>query len=91
MVSNNKGKGLSDEDIQDPEWKEVDKSVKEEDEEEVEEDSRAYPRATIASIRVADNPFSANKSARIRTGGRVPRHYLAPRHLLQALTIPSAI
>ncbi|KAK1620686.1 hypothetical protein QYE76_026203 [Lolium multiflorum] len=79
MASNNKGKGLSDEDIQDPEWKEVDESVKEEDEEEVEEDSRAYPRATIASIEVVDNPFSANKSARIRTGGRVPRHYLAPK------------
>ncbi|KAK1631958.1 hypothetical protein QYE76_006273 [Lolium multiflorum] len=69
MVSKNKGKELSDEDIQDPEWKEVDKSVKEEDEEEVEEDSRAHPRATIASIKVVDNPFSANKSARIRTGG----------------------
>ncbi|KAK1693057.1 hypothetical protein QYE76_009754 [Lolium multiflorum] len=79
MVSKNKGKGLSDEDIQDPEWKEVDESVKEEDEEEVEEDSRAYPRATIASIEVVDNPFSAKRSARIRTGGRVPRHYLAPK------------
>ncbi|KAK1685007.1 hypothetical protein QYE76_045855 [Lolium multiflorum] len=67
------------EEIQDPEWKEVDKSVKEEDEEEVEEDSRAYPRATIASIEVVDNPFSAKRSARIRTGGRVPRHYLAPK------------
>ena len=58
MVSNNKGKGLSDEDSQDPEWKEVDESVKEEDEEEVEEDSRAHLRATIASIRVVENPFS---------------------------------
>ena len=29
MASNNKGKGLSDEDIQDPEWKEVDESGKE--------------------------------------------------------------
>ncbi|KAK1613699.1 hypothetical protein QYE76_019216, partial [Lolium multiflorum] len=79
MVSDNKGKGLSDEDIQDPEWKEVDESVKEEDEEEVEEDSRAHPRATIASIRVVENPFSAKRSARIRTGGKVPRHYLAPK------------
>ncbi|KAK1676984.1 hypothetical protein QYE76_037832 [Lolium multiflorum] len=83
MVSKNKGKELSDEDIQDPEWKEEDKNVKEEDEEEVEEDSRAHPRATIASIKVVDNPFSANKSARIRTGGGVPRHYLAQRHLSQ--------
>ncbi|KAK1681276.1 hypothetical protein QYE76_042124 [Lolium multiflorum] len=69
MVSNNKGKRLSDEDIQDPEWKEVDESVKEEDEEEVEEDSCAYPRATIASIEVVENPFSAKRSAR-STGGR---------------------
>ncbi|KAK1619381.1 hypothetical protein QYE76_024898 [Lolium multiflorum] len=75
MVSKNKGKELSDEDNQDLEWKEEDKSVKEEDEEEVEED----PRATIASVKVVDNPFSANKSARIRTGGGVPRHYLAPK------------
>ena len=71
MVSKNKGKELPDEDNQDREWKEEDKSVKEEDEEEVEEDSRAHPRATIASIKVVDNPFSANKSARIRTGARI--------------------
>ena len=79
MVSKNKGKELPDEENQDLEWKEEDKSVKEEDEEEVEEDSRAHPRATIASVKVVDNPFSANKSARIRTGGSVPRHYLAPK------------
>ncbi|KAK1612021.1 hypothetical protein QYE76_035694 [Lolium multiflorum] len=79
MVSNNKDKEPMEEDIQDPEWKEVDGSVKEEDEEEVEEDSRAYPRATIASIEVVENPFNAKKSARIRTGGRLPRHYLAPK------------
>ena len=41
--------------------------------------SCAYLRATIASIEVVENPFNAKKSARIRTGGRVPRHYLAPR------------
>ncbi|KAK1697479.1 hypothetical protein QYE76_014176 [Lolium multiflorum] len=79
MVSNNKDKEPMEENIQDPEWKEVDESVKEEDEEEVEEDSRAYQRATIASIKVVENPFNAKKSARIRTGGRVPRHYLAPK------------
>ncbi|KAK1605611.1 hypothetical protein QYE76_029284 [Lolium multiflorum] len=79
MVSNNKDKEPMEENIQDPEWKEVDESVKEEDEEEVEEDSRAYPRATIASIEVVENPFNAKKSARIRTGGRLPRHYLAPK------------
>ncbi|KAK1696641.1 hypothetical protein QYE76_013338 [Lolium multiflorum] len=79
MVSKNKGKEFPDEDDRDLGWKEEVKDVKEEDEEEVEEDSRARPRATIASIKVMDNPFSANKSARIRTGGAVPRHYLAPR------------
>ncbi|KAK1641993.1 hypothetical protein QYE76_059798 [Lolium multiflorum] len=79
MVSKNKGKEFPDEDDRDLGWKEEVKDVKEEDEEEVEEDSRASPRATIASIKVMDNPFSANKSARIRTGGAVPRHYLAPR------------
>ena len=77
MVSKNKGKEFPDEDDRDLGWKEEDKDIKEEDEEEVEEDSRAHPRATIASIKVVDNPFSANKSARIRTGGGVPRHYLA--------------
>ncbi|KAK1666087.1 hypothetical protein QYE76_054246 [Lolium multiflorum] len=79
MVSKNKGKEFPDEEDRDLGWKEEDKDVKEEDEEEVEEDSRTHPRATIASIKVVDNPFSANKSARIRTGGAVPRHYLAPK------------
>ncbi|KAK1632103.1 hypothetical protein QYE76_006418 [Lolium multiflorum] len=88
MVSKNKGKELPDEDNQDLEWKEEDKSVKEEDEEEVEEDSRAHPRATVASIKVVDNPFSANKSARIRTGGWVPRHYLAPKTSLSGTHHP---
>jgi hypothetical protein len=75
MVSNNKGKELSEEDIQDPELKEEFK----EDEEEVEEVPRVYPRATVASIGVVANPFNTKKSARISTGGGVPRHYLAPR------------
>ncbi|KAK1692795.1 hypothetical protein QYE76_009492 [Lolium multiflorum] len=79
MVSKNKGKEFPDEEDRDLGWKEEDKDVKEEDEEEVKEDSRAHPRATIASIKVVDNTFSANKSARIRTGGAVPRHYLAPK------------
>ena len=74
MVSNNKDKVPMEENIQDPEWKEVDESVKEEDEEEVEEDSRTYPRATVASIEVVENPLSSKGCARIRTGGKVPRH-----------------
>ncbi|KAK1651456.1 hypothetical protein QYE76_069261 [Lolium multiflorum] len=88
MVSKNKGKEFPDEDDRDLGWKEEDKDVKEEDEEEVEEDSRAHPRATIASIKVVDNPFSANKSARIRTGGAVPRHYLAPKSSLSGTHHP---
>ncbi|KAK1677546.1 hypothetical protein QYE76_038394 [Lolium multiflorum] len=82
MVSKNKGKELPDEDNQDREWKEEDKSVKEEvkeDEEEVEEVPQERPRTTIASIGVVSNSFNAKKSARIRTGGGLPRHYLAPR------------
>ncbi|KAK1611628.1 hypothetical protein QYE76_035301 [Lolium multiflorum] len=88
MVSKNKGKEFPDEDDRDLGWKEEDKDVKEEDEEEVKEDSRAHPRATIASIKVVDNPFSANKSARIRTGGGVPRHYLAPKTSLSGIHHP---
>ncbi|KAK1652663.1 hypothetical protein QYE76_070468 [Lolium multiflorum] len=82
MVSKNKGKELPDEDNQDREWKEEDKSVKEEakeDEEEVEEVPQEHPRTTIASVEVVTNSLNAKKSARIRTGGGLPRHYLAPR------------
>ncbi|KAK1696307.1 hypothetical protein QYE76_013004 [Lolium multiflorum] len=75
MVSNNKDKGPLEEDIQDPELKEEDAS---EDEEEVEEVPRVHQRATIASIGVISNP-SNTKSARIATGGAVPRRFLAPR------------
>ncbi|KAK1652079.1 hypothetical protein QYE76_069884 [Lolium multiflorum] len=75
MVSHNKDKEPSEEGIQDPELKE---EVKE-DEEEVEEVPQVRPRTTIASIGVVSNPFNAKKSARISTGGGVPRHYLAPK------------
>ncbi|KAK1606280.1 hypothetical protein QYE76_029953 [Lolium multiflorum] len=88
MVSKNKGKEFPEEDDRDLGRKEEDKDVKEEDEEEVDEDSRTHPRATIASIKVVDNPFSANKSARIRTGGAVPRHYLAPKSSLSGTHQP---
>ena len=76
MVSNNKDKEPFEEDIQDPELKE---EVKSEDEGEVEEDPRVYPRATVASIGVVANPFNPKRSARISTGGKVPRRFLAPR------------
>ncbi|KAK1653116.1 hypothetical protein QYE76_070921 [Lolium multiflorum] len=76
MVSNNKDKGPLEEDIQDPELKEEDAS---EDEEEVEEVPRVHQRATIASIGVISNPSNTKRSARIATGGAVPRRFLAPR------------
>ncbi|KAK1665527.1 hypothetical protein QYE76_053686 [Lolium multiflorum] len=76
MVSNNKDKGPLEEDIQDPELKE---EVESEDEEEVEEIPRVHPRATIASIGVIANPSNTKRSARIATGGGVPRRFLAPR------------
>ncbi|KAK1648013.1 hypothetical protein QYE76_065818 [Lolium multiflorum] len=76
MVSNNKDKGPLEEDIQDPELKEEGAS---EDEEEVEEVPRVHQRATIASIGVISNPSNTNRSARIATGGAVPRRFLAPR------------
>ncbi|KAK1684858.1 hypothetical protein QYE76_045706, partial [Lolium multiflorum] len=82
MVSKNKGKELPDEDNQGREWKEEDKSIKEEvkeDEEEVEEVPQERPRTTVASIGVVSNSCNTKKSARIRTGGGLPRHYLAPR------------
>ena len=47
------------EDIQDPELKE---EVESEDEGEVEEDPRVYPRATVASIGVVANPFNPREA-----------------------------
>ncbi|KAK1679766.1 hypothetical protein QYE76_040614 [Lolium multiflorum] len=76
MVSNNKDKGPLKENIQDPELKEEDAR---EDEEEVEEAPQEHQRATVASIGVISNPSNIKRSARIATGGAVPRHYLAPR------------
>jgi len=78
MVSNNNNKGkepLEDE-TQDPKLKE---EVKSEDEGEVEEDPREYPRATVASIGVVANPFKPRQGAQMSTGGKVPRRFLAPR------------
>ena len=78
MVSanNNKGKEPLEDDPQDPKLEE---EVGSEAEGEVEEDPRAHPRATIASIGVVTNPFKLKRGARMSTGGKVPRHFLAPR------------
>ncbi|KAK1617943.1 hypothetical protein QYE76_023460 [Lolium multiflorum] len=76
MVSNNKDKEPLKENIQDPELKKEDAR---EDEEEVEEAPQEHQQATVASIGVISNPSNIKRSARIATGGAVPRHYLAPR------------
>ncbi|KAK1696199.1 hypothetical protein QYE76_012896 [Lolium multiflorum] len=76
MASNNKDKEPLKENIQDPELKKEDAR---EDEEEVEEAPQEHQQATVASIGVISNPSDVKRSARIATGGAVPRHYLAPR------------
>ncbi|KAK1695500.1 hypothetical protein QYE76_012197, partial [Lolium multiflorum] len=76
MASNNKDKEPLKENIQDPELKKEDAR---EDEEEVEEAPQERQQATVASIGVISNPSNIKRSARIATGGAVPRHYLAPR------------
>ncbi|KAK1683482.1 hypothetical protein QYE76_044330, partial [Lolium multiflorum] len=76
MASNNKDKEPLKENIQDPELKKEDAR---EDEEEVEEAPQEHQQATVASIGVISNPSNVKRSARIATGGAVPRHYLAPR------------
>jgi hypothetical protein len=45
----------------------------------VEEDQSPRPSAVVASIGVVTTHDQFKKSARIRTGGGVPRHSLAPR------------
>ena len=77
MVSaNDKGKKTLEDEPQDPKLEE---EVKSEDEEEVEEGPRHHPRATVASIGVVANPSNRKMGARMSTGGKVPRHLLAPR------------
>jgi hypothetical protein len=75
--SDDKGKRPREEDHQDHQLKkEVESEAKEE---EVEEDQSSCPSTMIASIGVVTNHDKFKKSARIRTGGGVPRHILAPR------------
>ena len=87
MVStnNNKGREPLKDDFQDPKPEE---EIKAQDEEEVEEDPRSYPRATIASIRVVANPFNLRRGACMSTGGRVPRLFLAPKTPSPGTNIP---
>jgi hypothetical protein len=76
-ASNDKEKTPPEDDHQDPKLKEeVESEAKEE---EMEEDQSQCPRTIIASIGVVTNHDKFKKSTRIRTGGGVPRHSLAPR------------
>ena len=76
MVSNNnKGKEPMEGDLQDPKLEE---EVKGEDGEEVEGNPRSCPRATVASIRVVTSRPNLRRNAFMSTGGKVPRHFLAP-------------
>ena len=78
MVSanNNKSKEPLEDDPQDPKLEE---EVKSEAEEEVEGIPRAQPRTTVESIGVVANPLKLRRTARMSTGGKVPRHTLASR------------
>jgi hypothetical protein len=49
------------------------------EEEEMEEDQSSHPSTMIASIGVVTSHDKFKKSARIRAGGGVPHHFLAPR------------
>ncbi|KAK1686750.1 hypothetical protein QYE76_047598 [Lolium multiflorum] len=69
MVSNNKDKEPLKENIQDPELKKEDAR----EDEEVEEAPQERQQATVASIGVISSPSNIKRSARIATGGAVPR------------------
>jgi hypothetical protein len=76
-ASNYKEKTPPEDDHQDPQLKEeVESEAKEE---EMEEDQSSRPSTLIASIGVVTSHDKFKKSARIRTGGGVPRHSLAPK------------
>jgi hypothetical protein len=76
-ASDDKEKTPPEDDHQDSQLKEEVKS--EAKEEEMEEDQSSCPSTMIASIGVVTSHDKFKKSARIRTGGGVSRHSLAPR------------
>jgi hypothetical protein len=76
-ASSDKEKTPPEDDHQDPKLKEEVES--EAEEEEMEEYQSPYPSTIVASIGVVTNHDKFKKSARIRTGGGVPHHSLAPR------------
>jgi hypothetical protein len=75
--SDDKGKRAREDDLQDLQLKEEVEG--EAEEEEMEEDQSSRPSTMIASIGVVTSHDKFKKSARIRTGGGVPCHILAPR------------
>jgi hypothetical protein len=75
--SDDKEKTAPEDDHQDLQLKEEVES--EAEEEEMKEDQSSHPSTMIASIRVVTSHGKFKKSARIRTGGGVPCHILAPR------------
>jgi hypothetical protein len=75
--SNDKEKTHPEDDHQDLWLKEEVES--EAEEEEMEEDKSSRPSTMIASVGVVLSHDKFKKSARIRTGGGVPHHTLAPR------------
>jgi hypothetical protein len=74
--SSDKEKTPPEDDHQDLQLKEEIES--EAEEEEMEEDQSSRPSTMIASIGVVTSNDKFKKSARIRTGGGVPRHILVP-------------
>ena len=77
MISDDdKGKRPLGDDLQDSELEE---EIKVEDEKEGGEDRSSWHHTTIASIGVVKNPPKVKRTARMSTGGRVPRLNLASR------------
>ena len=78
MVSaNDKGKNPVEDDPQNPKEEEILVG----DEDDVKEDEHPDTRATVASIGVVANPINLRRTTRMSTGGKPPRHCLAPRSL----------
>jgi hypothetical protein len=87
-TNNDKGKNLLDDDHQNLELEE---EVEIEAKEEIEEDQHSCLRTTVASIGVVANPSKFKKGVRMRTGGNVPHHFLAPRTSSSGSNNPSIL
>ena len=79
VSSSNKGKEALKDDLKDQKAEEEKDKI--EVDYDVEEDPRPFPSATVASIGVVRNPTNFKAGARMSTGGKTPRHFLAPRTL----------